>query len=110
MPTTILSGRNNGCRQFIGFDWTAAIMGQTTKKSLQLGNETNLAELLSEPVTSGRILDRRRRWWRGFDGHISRKRGRWRRYRLPASSWPSRRKTCRIYHAACRGAVAASAQ
>jgi hypothetical protein len=37
-------------------DWTAAI-GQTTKKSSQLGNETNLAELLPEPVTSGRILD-----------------------------------------------------
>jgi hypothetical protein len=56
------------CGQFIEFDWTAAIMGQTTKKSLQLGNETNLAELLPEPVTSERILDQRRRWWRGFDG------------------------------------------
>jgi len=40
----------------LDFDWTAAI-GQTTKKSSQLGNETNLAELLPEPVTSGRILD-----------------------------------------------------
>jgi hypothetical protein len=40
----------------LDFDWTAAI-GQTTKKSSQLGDETNLAELLPEPVTSGRILD-----------------------------------------------------
>jgi hypothetical protein len=41
----------------LDFDWTAAIMGQTTKKSLRLGNETNLAELLPELLTSGRILD-----------------------------------------------------